>query len=211
MPMRRVTILVLTALLASISHAAQKPVPPGNDSLKFEIQRAIDKGLTWLEKSQGADGSWSTPDHPALSGLALVALQGDPSRKGREQVLSKGYDYLLRCVHDDGIYGKRELINYNTSVALMALAAAKNSKYDSEIRKARQTLVKLQYDTDEKGVADNPFDGGVGYGSSSPKPDMVNTLHALEALYYSRKAAPDTGSSEPETRGELTVPGLASR
>src|SRR5205809_6405666 len=61
------------------SHAAEKTISagPGNDSLKFEIQRAIDKGLASLEKAQNGEGWWSTADHPALTGLALVAFQGD--------------------------------------------------------------------------------------------------------------------------------------
>ncbi len=189
------------------SHAAEKTISagPGNDSLKFEIQRAIDKGLASLEKAQNGEGWWSTADHPALTGLALVAFQGDPAKKARPQTLTKGYEYLLGCEHEDGIYGKRELINYNTSVALMALAAAKDSKYDNYMRQARRVLIKLQYDADEKGVADNPFDGGIGYGSSSPKPDLVNTLHALEALYYSRKTVSDTGSSEADLNWEAAI------
>jgi squalene-hopene/tetraprenyl-beta-curcumene cyclase len=197
--------LLLGALVTAVpTHAADSVASTSsrNDSLKFELKRAIDKGTEYLINTQKKEGYWSTADHPALTGLPLVALQGDPSatdRKDRAEHLAKAYEFLLSCVHDDGIYGKRELINYNTSVSLLALSAAKNPKYDSAIRQARQNLIHLQYDGGEKGTSDTPFDGGIGYGSSSPKPDLVNTLHALEALYYSQK----TTAEKPATADDL--------
>jgi squalene-hopene/tetraprenyl-beta-curcumene cyclase len=158
-----------------------------------------------LSKEQSAEGWWSTADHPALSGLPLVALQGDPSGGGHKETLQKGYRYLVSCAQEDGIYRKHELINYNTSVALMAFVAARNPEYDPIIKQARETLIHLQYDAGKKGVADDPFDGGIGYGSSSPKPDMVNTLHALEALYYSRKASVENSTPASDLNWAATI------
>jgi len=54
----------------------------------------------------------------------------------------------------------------------------------------------LQADFDEKGKLDNPFDGGIGYGSHYQHSDMGNTLQALEALYYSRHLAEDKNYAE---------------
>jgi hypothetical protein len=46
-------------------------------SLRNEIQHAIDRGLAWLQENQNSNGWWSTPDHPAITGLALTAFAGE--------------------------------------------------------------------------------------------------------------------------------------
>ena len=195
----RKTLLAMLLLLPGWEAAGAESLSstiPRNDSLKLEIQRAIDKGTEWLVKNQQEGGHWSTEDHPALTALALVALKGNPSEEARtRQAIELGYKFLVSRAKEDGIYGKRQLINYNTSVSLMALAAANNPKYDELIRKTRQDVINGQYDGGENGVADEVFDGGIGYGSSSPLPDMSNTLHALEALYHSRRFAADEGAA----------------
>src|SRR5207247_9340863 len=48
-------------------------------SFRNEIQRAVDLGLAWLQKNQNTNGYWSTPDQPAITALALMAFNGDPS------------------------------------------------------------------------------------------------------------------------------------
>ena len=189
--------LLCPATGASAKGAEPKPVPLGvaNVSLQNEVRRAIDKGLSWLEKNQDTNGYWSTPDHPAITALALVAFQGKPNedKRGMEsETIKKGYAYLLGCVKPDGsIYSKKELLNYNTAVSMMALLAANRPEYKPVLLKARQFLVGSQVDLDEPGKTDNVFDGGVGYGSKYEHSDMSNTLLALEALYYSRHLVAD--------------------
>jgi squalene-hopene/tetraprenyl-beta-curcumene cyclase len=157
-----------------------------------ELRRAIDRGLDWLEKNQDPEGFWSSPDHPAITALALVALQGDPSEKPREQVLELGYDYLLGCVQPDGsIYRKNELVNYNTSISMMAFLAAGKEEYHPLLRRARNFVAGLQSDFGITGELDSPFDGGIGYGTKYSHSDMANTLQALEALYHSRHLVAD--------------------
>ncbi|MBI3415118.1 MAG: terpene cyclase/mutase family protein [Verrucomicrobia bacterium] len=170
-------------------------LPDGNASLRNEVRRAIAKGLGWLEKNQDPKGFWSTADHPAVTALALVAAQGDPTRAGRAAdaaFVDRGYAFLKSCVHDDGsVYAKKELVNYNTSVALMAFSVAQRAEFKPVILKARQYLIGTQVDLGEPGKVDNVFDGGIGYGSKYEHSDMANTLFALEALYYSKAFAED--------------------
>jgi squalene-hopene/tetraprenyl-beta-curcumene cyclase len=160
-----------------------------NTSLKNELERAIERGGDWLVKSQQDKGHWSTTDHPAVTALALVAFQGKPSLDADEKAaVKKGYSFLLQNYHDDGtIHGGKGLVNYNTSIGLLALVAARNADYKSQILAARKYLVGTQIDMGEKGKLDTRFDGGVGYGSKGDHSDMANTLQALEALYYSKQ------------------------
>ena len=196
--------LILTAtLLLPLGGAIVAQTNPADRhaSLRQEIQLAISRGITFLKSQQDkASGAWSTPDEPAVTGLVLTAIMSEPTRRPGEtpsDEVKKGYDFLLKNVKPDGgIYAKGRA-NYNTSLALMAFVANARPEYDEVIRKARAFVVGQQNDFGEKGKTDQPFDGGVGYGT--PKPDspahadLSNTHFALEALYYSKKLLEDSG------------------
>jgi squalene-hopene/tetraprenyl-beta-curcumene cyclase len=158
-------------------------------SLKLEVENAIGKGLTWLATKQKPEGFWGQQEYPAMTALVLTGFQGDQSgfyKRKYEQAINRGYDYILKCTKPDGgIYGK-DLNNYNTSISLMALLVANRPEYQPAIKKARSYLIGLQDDFGEKGMGDDPLDGGIGYGGTYKHSDLANTSFALEALYYSR-------------------------
>ena len=48
-------------------------------SIKLEIERAIGKGVKWLNHEQNrSSGHWGEADYPALTALALRATMGHP-------------------------------------------------------------------------------------------------------------------------------------
>ena len=171
---------------ASADSASPKlPLEPPNTSLRNEVKRALDKGTAWLEKSQDTNGFWSTADHPAISALALVALQGPPGNRSQETnspALKKGYDYVLSCAQPDGGIYRKELASYNTSVSIMALVVADRPEWQPVIVKARKFLIGLQASFTEPVNTNSAFDGGIGYGKGDKRPDLSNTSLALEAL-----------------------------
>lgn len=190
-------VAALAALLPAVTAqvVTQKAAPaPENLSLRNEVEHAIDRGVAWLIKNQDAKGFWSTEDHPAVSALVLVALQGQPneSHENKREALKKGYAYITSLAKPDGSIFQKELVNYNTALSLMALIAAKNPEFKPLIVNARDFLIGLQVDFGEPGKLDTPLDGGVGYGSKYQHSDMSNTLAALEALYYSNRLLTDS-------------------
>jgi squalene-hopene/tetraprenyl-beta-curcumene cyclase len=196
-------LLAVLALSGFITAPAQNRVSPeadGDVSLKLEIERSISKGVAYLLNQQDpATGAWGDPELPALSALAISAILGDPlldTEKPIPGTTVKGYEYLLSNVKPDGgIYGKG-LATYNTSLSVMALLQSGDPKHLPVIAKARRLLINQQQDYDKKGVTDNLFDGGIGYGGSYAHSDLSNTHLALEALYYSKKALADTEFDE---------------
>ncbi len=194
--------LALAALFVQSSPAADAPgrapipAPSGHDeSLRHEVQRAIDRGIAWLLANQNSNGWWTTPDHPAVTALPLVALNGEPSGKFLKNTtpqIQRGYAFLLASAKPDGGIYATNMANYNTSLSLLALASAGRPEYDAVARKARAFIVGTQVDFGEKGVLDTPFDGGVGYGNKYSHSDLNNTLVALEALYHSKRLVADT-------------------
>jgi squalene-hopene/tetraprenyl-beta-curcumene cyclase len=193
-------MIFLWALVSLLLGPSPAPAAPlqSNLSLRHEVDHAIERGADWFVKNQSERGFWSTPDHPAITALALVALQGKKSDADELPVLKRGYDFLLQNRHDDGsFHGGKGLVNYNTSIALLALVAARDDHYKPHIVAARKYLIGTQIDLGEKGKIDTRFDGGVGYGSKYEHSDMANTVQALEALYYSKQAATDSpGASD---------------
>jgi squalene-hopene/tetraprenyl-beta-curcumene cyclase len=181
----------IATIMVSPAAGAEKVVAKSKSdiSLKLEVENAIGKGLTWLASKQKPEGNWGQPEYPAMTALVLTGFQGDQSgfyKRKYEQVITRGYDYLLKCVKPDGgIYGK-DLTNYNTSISMMALLVANRPEYQPVIKKARAYIIGLQDDFGDKGMGDNPLDGGIGYGGTYKHSDLANTTFALEALHYSR-------------------------
>lgn len=169
-------------------------------TLAQDIQQGITRGLDFLKSKQDASGFWVTPEEPALSALVISAFVDDPARQSAAAIpeaATKGYDFLLKNVKPDGgIYG-RGRANYNTSICLTALVLRARPEDEEIIRKARKFTVGQQNDYDDKGKADNPADGGFGYGNPKPNApahgDLSNTHFALESLYLSKKLLDDTG------------------
>ena len=201
-------LLVFLGLAAFTAESAEPVRPlltrPPNVSLRNEIQHAIDKSIRWLQTQQSTNGSWSTDDQPAITALVLSACMNEPSAALRSQpppFIQRGYDYLLGCVQPDGGIYRTNLLNYNTSLSLMALLAAQKPQYDPVIRRARNFIAGQQNDLGEKGKIDSPWDGGIGYGEKRDHADMSNTMMALEALYYSEYLMKNRG--EPARQSEM--------
>jgi squalene-hopene/tetraprenyl-beta-curcumene cyclase len=184
---------VLLTLSTLVPTAARAQAP--DISFRHEVEHAIDRGLDWLKASQNAtNGSWSTPDQPAVTALALTAFMGEPSgalQKYPPLQVQRGYAFITARAKPDGAIYDKGLQNYNTAICVMALLAAENPAYQPVILRARQWLISQQVDLNEIGKIDSPSDGGVGYGEHGNHSDMNNTFTALEALYYSKQLAAD--------------------
>ena len=205
-------ILLVVAMGCACIASAQRtrgsitvgPPRTTNLSLKQEILHSIGKGIRWLEKEQATAGSWGEEEFPALTAMAVSAILNDPNRDPSDKDLKsveKGLGFVLTKVQSDGgIYGKG-LASYNTALSLMTLIQANRSQDEPVIRKARKFLINQQSDFDARGKDDNPFDGGVGYGSRWAHSDLSNTYLALEALHHANKYL----QRDTETKLELDL------
>jgi squalene-hopene/tetraprenyl-beta-curcumene cyclase len=184
--------LFLSAFYVYGAPKVEETVEHGNHlSLRNEVGRAIERGVKWLATEQNAtSGLWGGEEYPAITGLSLRAILGDPARKNGDKysaALDKGYSFILsKTQSDGGIYGKG-LASYNTSICLMALLQRKKPEYKPVILKARNFLINQQHDFDSRGKNDNVFDGGIGYGARWAHSDLSNTHLAMEALFYTKK------------------------
>ncbi len=190
------TVSVLTAAVALAASPAEQ-----------RAQALIDRGIDYLKTQQKPDGGWQNEkDPPAITAIALRAIVLDEKYDAKTDFVARGYQKLLTFqVENGGIY-KDLLANYNTSIAVSALAAADDPAFKAEMDKAVAYLKGLQWTPetrpeyvskpDERAQEDNtgkqvvaddtdPFFGGWGYGGRSRgkgRPDLSNVSLALDAL-----------------------------
>jgi squalene-hopene/tetraprenyl-beta-curcumene cyclase len=143
-----------------------------------EVQALVEKAKDYLQKHQGADGSFSP--RVAGPGVTAVVVAG-LLRNGYgpdDPVVAKGLEYMAKSVkRDGGIYDKG-LANYTTSVAMMAFREANaGGKYDAILKNGARFLKRLQYEDDAK---DAKY-GGVGY-KQGDRPDLSNTQYFIDAM-----------------------------
>ena len=187
--------LALSVLAAAPVANAQAPAPTAppiampNQSLRQEVQHAIDQGLAWLKTQQNPGGWWSNADYPALTALVMTAQFGDPARKGEplgdaatDEGLRKAHAYLVSCVQPDGGIYRKGLSNYNTSISLVALLAERDPRNTDLMRRARRFILTTQ----KRGPEGDPGDGGFSYDPNGEHADLSNTVYSLEALHLSQ-------------------------
>ncbi len=181
--MRRVLSIALVGCSILLSANGIAVAEPNMDpELRNKAKRAVDKGLRYLREHRLEDGSWSKS--VGVTALALRAyLQSHRKYDESDGVfITAPIDFILKHVNDDGSIGESmHNRNYNTAVAITALQATGNPKYQETIRNAQNYLKGLQLDDTDGYPKEHKYFGGIGYGGDE-RPDLSNQYLAIEAL-----------------------------
>ena len=179
----------LIALLSLVAFLALTALPArGADDTSAKLKTSLDKGLAFLKTQQQPDGSWQTSprDPPGISALVLRAFAHDKAHGAKADFVKRGYDALLKNQQPDGGVYVDMLANYNTAIAVSALAAAVDADpaYKAKLDKAVAYLKGIQIKGDEK----DPSHGGVSYGGKGrdgkpARADLSNTQMFIDALH----------------------------
>ena len=167
-------------LALAFGAAAQLPA-----DLETEARKAMERGAAWLAAQQQGQGYWALPDSPALTGLAIWALQKtDPAAHAK--AIDRGAVFILTSVHEDGSIWrtpsvKRKgggLANYNTAICMAALHSLGRPELVPVVQDARTYLAGVQY------LGTDPYRGGMGYDADSERAyaDLSNSYMAYEAM-----------------------------
>jgi squalene-hopene/tetraprenyl-beta-curcumene cyclase len=147
----------------------------------------VEKAVSFLKKSQNEDGSWGKePQNRGVTGIVVTGLIGVGVKPGDEPV-ARGVRFIETLVnkkegHIAGNDAKAQLINYTTSINIMALTATDKEKYKTVAANAVKYLKENQWDEGRGKTADSDFYGGAGYAGDKSRPDLSNTAFFLEAL-----------------------------
>ncbi len=173
-------------------------LPPELDA---EGRAAMAKGAAWLAAQQQADGHWALADSPALTGLAMWALQAtDPAAYA--SAINRAMVFLLTSVQEDGSIWRQPtmerkgggLANYNTAVCMAALHALGRPELVPVVQNARTYLAKMQY------LGLGSYRGGMGYDADQGRPytDLSNSYMAYEAMRLTQDVEDLRAAGEPK-------------
>jgi squalene-hopene/tetraprenyl-beta-curcumene cyclase len=195
-PLRRAVALSLAVAVVATPPALTTVLTPtaaraaDAAGVDQKVQAAIERGLAYLKSQQKPDGGWQKEnDPPAITAITLKAFAQDPKTGANADFVKRGYDKLLTYQLDNGGIYQDLLANYNTSIAISALAAANNPAFKDRIDKAVAYIKGIQW-TDKTGPGPkgeklkdeaNNWWGGWGY-SRAGRPDLSNAQMAMEAL-----------------------------
>jgi hypothetical protein len=200
---RRDFLLGAAAIVVAGRAAGADPgaLPDGTaakDMITPDAQQAIDRGLTYLARTQGDDGSWG--DRPmyagnvavvGLGGLAFLAGGHQPGRGPYGKVVTKALQYVLS--KEDGerpgfLHNKAGLQHgpmYGHGFATMFLAESHGTIGDRDLRRrVRDALgraVKVILDSQNK-------EGGWRYQPEPQHADISVTVCQVMALRAARNA-----------------------
>lgn len=159
-----------------------------SDATELLAKNMVEKGLGYLIKHQGVDGSWSKPAKPeydvtvGVTALALIGLLESHVKQDEGIIKSilQGLAYLKANVRPSGAVTSRKLdkkyVNYTTALAMMAFQSTGDPQYHGIIKNAQSFLIN-----DKQEKKPGVFNGGIGYGGDD-KSDLANTYMAIEAL-----------------------------
>lgn len=175
------------------AQTAATATAPATVSARETAAKLINRGGDFLAAVQQPDGLFAPAAAPiGMHALAVKAIVQAPGYGPQNPSVLKGYQQLLAAQLETGGIYKQSLANYNTAIAISALAAANNPQYTPAIEKAATYLKSLQW-TDtiagpngEKIDRNHPWFGGWGYGGFSRgpgRPDLSNANMAIEALH----------------------------
>lgn len=200
--MKRTLPLCCTVLLLGSDLWAQEPTRRNGNSdsmIDEQLQQQVARGLDYLAQQQNKDGYWAQKvgyklntdyevldrgdqAHVGVTALCLMSfLAGGnmPDRGKYGPVLSRGLDYILSCVQDDGQITQNGTRMYSHAFATLFLAEVYGMVDRPEVRVGLQKAVNLIVDSQNS-------EGGWRYRPFARESDMSITVCQVLALRSAR-------------------------
>ena len=184
--------VALVAATSQLSLAQEKAGGLDADTQK-KLAATVAKGLEFLKtKGQAEDGSISKGIGITSLGVAAMLQNG---LTPQDPAVAKGLKLIESSAQPNGaiMSPKSRFMNYETCLAVVALAKAnRDGKYDEILKKADKFIRSNQFDGEEGHDKDSVMFGGGGYGAGGQgRPDLSNTAFMVEALTAAGAKADD--------------------
>ena len=147
--MRKCLLVPLAACAAVFALMPASPTAARQPADQWKSM--VEKATAYLKKSQNEDGSWSTQNNRGVTGIVVTGLIRTGTAP-EDAPAAKGVKFIESLVntkqgHIAGNDSRAGLINYTTSINIMALTAAnKADKYKAVIGNAVKYLKEYQWD-----------------------------------------------------------------
>lgn len=179
----------ITMLLGSLAAArAQGILDRRDDRIPAQVDLIYGRGLTYLSKSQNAEGAWSegSGDEPGVVGLCVASFLAhgtDPNNGEYAQTIKRGINYIIskqNKLKDNGYIGTSM---YNHAFATKALAESYGVVVNPKIGEALKKAVDLILSSQKR----NPT-GAWRYTPDARDADTTVTGSQIVALFAARNA-----------------------
>lgn len=198
----KTSLLKTAAIIVALSGLILSSAPTQGDEVdRAKFEKASSQAIAFLKaKGQAEDGSFSAQAGSGVTALVTTAML----RHGvspDDAKLSKSLKYLETFIQKDGgIYSPGSTHrNYETSLAMMAFAAAnQDGRYSKLLKRGRDFLEGLQWDEEEGKESSDTYYGGAGYGGHK-RPDLSNTTFLIDALKAAGADSDDTAMKKALT------------
>lgn len=174
--------------------------PARADELSDEAQKAIEKGLEYLDRSQHRDGHWDANggQYPAsmtaLGGMVML-MEGSTLREGKySQNIRRAVDWFMDRAQPSGLLGnmnnptEQGRYMYGHGFGLLFLACACGEEEDADRRKRLEKILTKAVEFCGKAQTDK---GGWGYVSAADGSNFDEgsvTITQLQALRAAKNA-----------------------
>lgn len=179
----------ITMLMGSLAAArAQGILDRRDDRIPAQVDLIYGRGLTYLSKSQNADGAWNdvSGDEPGVVGLCVASFLAhgtNPNNGEYAQTIKRGINYIIskqNKLKDNGYIGTSM---YNHAFATKALAESYGVVDNPKIGEALKKAVDLILSSQKR----NPT-GAWRYTPDSRDADTTVTGSQIVALFAARNA-----------------------
>lgn len=197
---------ILSRMLALVVGIGLLVLLPARAAERTDVDRAIDRALEFLQRTQESDGAWKMGNakDQAITALCVMAFlsAGHVPGEGRyADTVDRGIQAVLRSQHENGLFGTGHYEMYQHGICTLMLAEAAGmtgGKLAEDIRlrleKAVQVILKAQA---KNGTAR----GGWRYRAVGTDADISVTGWQLMAL----RAAKNLGCDVPPEAIDLAV------
>ncbi len=188
------------AALAALSLVAAPARGADDAKKKAEYDAVVEKGLEWLKRNQGNDGSWNANggQYPttmtALAGMCFL-MEGSTLKEGKySDQLVKATNWFLQRQQANGLLGKVEnptesqRYMYGHGFGLLFLACVYGEEEDGDRRKKLEVVLKKAAEFCSNSQTDK---GGWGYVSAADGNNFDEgsvTITQLQGLRAARNA-----------------------
>ncbi|MEI8138358.1 MAG: prenyltransferase/squalene oxidase repeat-containing protein [bacterium] len=186
---RLLGLATLTLLLASSSNAAPSVIQDVKYQRAFD--EAVDKGLSFLAKSQTKDGAIGEKQSPAITSLAVMAFLArghTPGLPPYGDVINHGIDFILTTPDTKGTMmgGQGQMYSHNIACLMLSEVSGmvdpeRQARIDAILPRAIRIILDAQDVNKPESMA-----GGWRYQPTSTDSDISLAGWALAALRSTR-------------------------
>jgi hypothetical protein len=185
-----------------LAQGAKSAWAQGEDEITPESEAALEKGLQWLARNQGAEGNWGCSDLGlvAMGALAFMAAGHAPGRGRYGRELERALEFVISRAKPSGLLNiadaQRDMYNHGLATFVLGQAHGMTTSKDRKLNRVLDSALKLIANTQCE-------DGGWQYKAERQERGHDLSLAVMQAKAL--RSAVDSGLEVPPEVIDLAI------